>query len=157
VFHNAKDKEERFSAYNCRVELLEKSKLIRTQVRTVQYSTCCVVQITLICFYTCILASHAVIQISFILVLILPSSLPTLLIFPISIPSRLSSFPSILLFFISPSSHPSPHLSPHTISPIPSHPPGPRKPDCEHEGGPKENETSPETPRIHITGRGTGD
>ena len=37
VFHNAKDKEERFSAYSCRVELLEKSKLIRTQVSAVQY------------------------------------------------------------------------------------------------------------------------
>jgi hypothetical protein len=32
AFHTAKDRVERFEAYNCRVELLEKSKLIRAQV-----------------------------------------------------------------------------------------------------------------------------
>lgn len=31
TFHNAGDREERFEAYNCRVELLEKSKLIRSE------------------------------------------------------------------------------------------------------------------------------
>ena len=33
MFHRAKDKEERFSAFSSRVELFEKSKLIRNQVR----------------------------------------------------------------------------------------------------------------------------
>ena len=32
AFHTAKDRVERFEAYSCRVELLEKSKLIRAQV-----------------------------------------------------------------------------------------------------------------------------
>ena len=33
AFHTAKDRVERFEAYNCRIELLERSKLIRAQVR----------------------------------------------------------------------------------------------------------------------------
>ena len=32
VFHKAEDKEERFAAFSSRVELFEKSKLIRNQV-----------------------------------------------------------------------------------------------------------------------------
>jgi hypothetical protein len=139
VFHNAKDKEERFSAYSCRVELLEKSKLIRTQVRTVQNSTCCVVRISLIL---------SILQLLLVMLLSkYPSSSSSYSSSPSpSLPYSSRSSPSLLLHLypallhlsflpsITPSlssSHPSHPHSPHL-----SHSPGPRKPDSEHEGGP---------------------
>ena len=36
-FHRVSDREERFQAYSCRVELLEQSKLVRSKVRLLDF------------------------------------------------------------------------------------------------------------------------